>query len=76
MSAAYGNPPKVEVPSGMIDGVNTDFTLTYTPGLLMLYYNGQLLKEGTGYTRLTNVVTMLSPNVPASSTDVIMAIYW
>ena len=75
-NSAFGNPPKVEIPAGTIDGTNADFTLVYTPGLLMLYYNGVLMKEGVDFTRTTNVITMLSPNVPASSVDRLMAIYW
>ncbi len=44
--------------SGVIDGVNTVFVWANAP--LMVYYNGQLLKEGVGYilsgttTTLTN----------------------
>ena len=75
-TTTYGAPPKIEVPSGTRDGVNTAFTLTSTPSTCLVYYNGQLLSENVGYTRATNVLTMISPNIPASTTDLLVAVYW
>ena len=40
-----------ETPGGAINGINTTFTLAHVPipsGALSLYYNGQLLDQGTG----------------------------
>jgi len=56
-----------ETPAGVIDGVNATFTLAGTPnptGSLMLYWNGQLLYEGTHYELNGNVITMNTGSIP------------
>lgn len=58
-----------EVPTGTIDDINTSFSLAYTPNpqqSLSLYYNGQLLEEGSGNDYIvsgTNITTLFSPRV-------------
>lgn len=47
-SAIFG-----QTPSGVINGTNTVFTLTVSPTLLFLQYNGATLIPGVGYTTST-----------------------
>lgn len=59
-----------ETPGGTIDGSNTSFTLAHVPvpsGALSLYYNGQLLEQGSGNDYLlsgTTITTLFVPRVP------------
>lgn len=53
-----------ETPAGTINGVNTAFTLAFTPSpltSLQLFYNGQLMEPGAGndFTITGNAITML-----------------
>jgi hypothetical protein len=52
-----------ETPAGAIDGINTTFTLAYTPvaGTETLFANGIMLEPGTGndYTIAGATITML-----------------
>ena len=63
-----------EVPTGTANGVNTTFTLTYTPsaGTVQLYLRGQRLEEGDstdGYTRTGLTLTIGSAITPPGATD-------
>jgi hypothetical protein len=46
--------PIAGIPAGTIDGENTEFTLPYSPMVLLLFVNGALVN--TGYTVLENVI--------------------
>jgi hypothetical protein len=65
-----------EIPAGSLNGVNTTYTLAFTPvsGKLKLFLNGIRLRSGVGndYTISTATITMAS--APAS-TDVLIADY-
>lgn len=74
-TSAYGTPPRLEIPSGTMNGVNATFTVAHSPSTFLLYYNGQLLKEGTGYTRNGTIITMQSGYIPVSG-DQLFAVYW
>lgn len=54
-----------ETPAGAVDGVNTDYTVAFTPSTFFhLWKNGQLLAEGIGldYTRSgPNITTATAP---------------
>lgn len=66
-----------EVPSGIMDGVNTTFTLNAIPNpstSLCLYLNGQMLFQGIGYYLTGNTITYTAGNQP-SSTDAHRAFY-
>lgn len=75
-STAYSTPPKIEIPAGARNGTNATFTVAGSPTTFMLYYNGQLLSEGVGYSRSTNVITMSLLNIPSSAVDLLVAVYW
>lgn len=63
----------MEIPSGSVDGVNTDFTLTNTPSplsALMFYVNGVLQKQGSDgdyIMQSSTVVRMLSSYASGSN---------
>ena len=46
--------PIAGIPAGTIDGENTEFTLPYSPMVLLLFVNGALVN--TGYTVVENVI--------------------
>lgn len=59
-----------ETPSGTKDGVNTTFTLSYTPspaGSLQLVYNGMTMQATVGYTLSGATVTAIAPFLPNTS---------
>lgn len=67
-----------EVPSGLINGVNTTYTITTTPlgaGYFTLYLNGQYQRPGVDYTRVGTTITMaVAPtDTPPETLD---AVYW
>lgn len=57
-----------EVPTGVIDGTNADFTLSFIPaaGSLKVYRNGLKMREGgaNDYTLAANVVTFTPDALP------------
>jgi hypothetical protein len=66
-----------ETPTGAVDGVNTAYTLAYTPATassVMLWLNGQLLTQGTGkdFTVASQTVTM---SFPPQTGDVLLSMY-
>jgi hypothetical protein len=66
-----------ETPSGTMDGSNQTFTLAHTPtGLLILVWNGAVLKEGAGndFTISTNTITLLGDVKPELG-DNLLAFY-
>ncbi len=68
-----------ETPAGTIDGINTTFTLAGTPnptGGLMLFFNGILLYQGTGYTLNGNQITMQSGYIPQVNTPPDQFVAW
>jgi hypothetical protein len=57
-----------EAPAGVIDGVNTAFTLSAAPtpaASLTLFRNGMLLRQGADYTVSENTVLMATGRAPA-----------
>lgn len=58
-----------ETPTGDIDGVNTEFTLSHTPvsGTLILYLNGQFMHPTSDYTVTDDTITFVTaPDVSLS----------
>jgi hypothetical protein len=65
-----------EVPSGLINGVNTTYTITTAPlgaGYFTLYLNGIYQRVGDDYTRVGTTITMIVAPATNSSLD---AVYW
>lgn len=76
INGAYAD---LEVPSGTLDGVNSEFSLAQAPfpvGSLHLYRNGILQKRGDGgdYTVTGNVITFVPAALPQSG-DLLQASY-
>lgn len=67
-----------EVPSGTVDGSNTNFTLANTPtaGTVKVYVNGVRMNPGSGndYTISGNTLTFLTGAIPTTG-DVLLADY-
>jgi hypothetical protein len=66
-----------ETPAGLINGVNSVFTLANSPNppeSLHIYRNGLLLKSGTDYTLSTNTINFLSGAIPQAG-DLLTAVY-
>jgi hypothetical protein len=66
-----------ETPAGTVDGVNTGFTLGYSPNpgsSLLLYRNGILQKQGMDYNLDGNTVTFVSASIPQTG-DLLQASY-
>jgi hypothetical protein len=59
---------KIEVVSGDYDGVNTTFVFGQVP--LKVYQNGEILKEGVGYT-LTPATNTIVVSVPPFTDEII-----
>lgn len=67
----------VEVPSGTMNGTNQTFTLAHTPaGNIKLFWNGSMMREGTGYdfTISGTTITLLGTNKPNVG-DNLIAVY-
>jgi len=64
-----------EVPSGSVNGINTDFVLAHTPnsGTLRLYKNGMRLTIGGDYSLSLATVTFIS-GIPKAG-DILLADY-
>ena len=65
-----------EVPSGLVNGSNTTFTIANTPtsGSVKLYRNGIRLKSGAGNDYTITTVTITTAQAPESG-DVLLADY-
>jgi hypothetical protein len=66
-----------EVPSGLINGVNTAFTLMYAPlpdSSLLLFRNGLRMTKGVDFTISGNTITFLTVSTPQAG-DVVSASY-
>lgn len=66
-----------EVPAGLINGVNTQFTLVSAPspaGSLALYRNGLIMRQGQDYQITGNAITFFLASVPLSG-DLLVAYY-
>lgn len=66
-----------ETPSGVINGVNTAFTLNTAPSpsnSLTLYRNGLAMKAGLDYSVAGTTITFVASQVPATG-DVLLASY-
>ncbi len=66
-----------EVPGGLVNGVNTSFTLMYPPSpdaSLMLFRNGLRMTKGVDYTTSGNSITFLTVSTPQAG-DVLSASY-
>lgn len=63
-----------ESPSGVIDGVNTTFTLTSTPdsGTLFVYLNGLKLISGVDFSLTGNTLEL---GAPPQSGDILTSVY-
>ena len=65
-----------EIPSGLINDLNTTYTITTTPlgaGYFTLYLNGIYQRVGDDYTRVGTTITMIVAPATNSSLD---AVYW
>ena len=74
---AGANFADAEVPTGSINGVNTQFTLVSAPspaGSLELYRNGLVMRQGADYQITGNAVTFFLGSVPQSG-DLLVAYY-
>lgn len=65
-----------EIPTGTIDGVNTDFTLAHTPtaGSVAVITNGLRQELSVDYTIASAVITFLSGSIPQTG-DIVLADY-
>jgi hypothetical protein len=66
-----------ETPAGLVNGVNTVFTLNYNPNpaaSLALYRNGILVKQGFDYTLSGKTITFFTAAVPQAG-DLLTASY-
>lgn len=66
-----------EAPSGLVDGVNSSFTLSGTPepsSSLLLYRNGLLQKQGLDYNVAGNGIAFAAGAVPQPG-DILLATY-
>jgi hypothetical protein len=59
--------------TGTKNGTNVTFTLGAIPDIVNIYWNGQMLREGTGYTRSGLTITMV--DAPQSG-DILEAMRW
>lgn len=75
-STATGVAPTltVEEVDGDKDGVNDVFTIS-KPGTVAIYYNGQRLVEGDGYTRDGLTITAIAPKIPGPTDTYVAEIY-
>lgn len=65
-----------EVPAGLINGVNADYTLANLPdGLIRLYKNGQKLKITADYTITGQTITLVTPLISDGYEDVLLCDY-
>lgn len=67
--------PTAETPLGVIDGVNTSFSLSRVPTLANVFLNGIKLKEGTGFARVGAVIVFQPGYIPTTG-DVMEAELW
>lgn len=56
----------VQIPVGVMDGVNATYTLTSVTGyhVIQLVWNGTTLEQGVGYTLSGVTITMLAGYIP------------
>lgn len=52
--------------TGTKDGANTAFTVSSNSSAILVFLNGQLLTEGTGYSKSTTNITAIAPYIPES----------
>ena len=52
--------------AGTKDGANTAFTVSRDSAGILLFLNGQLLFEGTGFSKSTTAITAIAPYIPES----------
>lgn len=65
---------KQEVPTGTIDGVNTDFTLSILPhseDATFVYINGVIQRLGVDFTISTQTITFTNPPIIGQSVYVV-----
>lgn len=53
-----------ETLSGTKDGANTAFTVSKDTTITMVFLNGQLMLEGTGYSKSGTAITAIAPYIP------------
>src|SRR5438270_617958 len=66
-----------EIPSGLVNGVNTSFTLLYAPSpdtSILLFRNGLRMTKGIDYTTSGNSINFLTVSTPQAG-DVLSASY-
>jgi hypothetical protein len=66
-----------EVPTGLVNGVNTAFTLMYAPtpdSSLQVFRNGLRMTRGVDYTTIGNAITFLTVATPQAG-DILTAAY-
>ncbi len=63
-AVGFANIANNEVPAGVINGVNTIFTLAFTPiapGILLVAINGAVKVQGVDYTLVGQTITFAVP---------------
>lgn len=63
-----------ETPTGLVNGLNTTFTLAFTPSpaaALELYLNGLLMAQGVDYNISGNTITFLAASTPQSGDELV-----
>jgi hypothetical protein len=76
-AGAGANFADAEIPTGPVNGVNTEFTLAAAPspaGSLELYRNGLIMRQGADYQITGNAVTFFLGSVPQTG-DLLVAYY-
>jgi len=71
--------PTIEVPTGVIDGVNVTFTLSATPTKLLLFRNGQLQDTFSltpDYSLVGATITFIVPPTGGLNPDDLVACFW
>lgn len=65
---------EIQIPAGVKNGINTDFTITYTPlpETLLVFKNGQTLTENIDYTSSGITITFV---IAPSETDNLLTKY-
>lgn len=59
----------VEEIAGTKNGSNTAFTISRNATIVIVTFEGQVIDEGTGYTRSGTAITAVAPKIPASDSS-------
>jgi peptidoglycan hydrolase-like protein with peptidoglycan-binding domain len=69
----YPNAPGREDVAGTKNGLNTTFAVSRNAAVVFIIWNGQVLDEGVGYTRVGTAIEMV---VAPSTIDTLEAVLW